>query len=124
MPVVQRCEHPAQNLEQLIITGLARDPGSISFILFLPVDIPYFEEWIPVVKGLPKLFEILFGVAIEHAISLWSRRSGFISIGIGSVEIPLQCSFSADVQSHAVRAATKQLGVSQLERNHIQTLPL
>ena len=72
MPVIQRLEHLAKNIEQFIITGLARDSGPVSFILLLPIDIPYFEKWIPVVKGLPKLFEILFGVAIEHAISLWS----------------------------------------------------
>ena len=41
-----------------------------------------------------------------------------------SVEIPFQRSFSPHVQSHAMRATTKQLGVPQLKRNHIQTLPL
>ena len=71
MPIVQRREHLAKNIEQLIITGLARDSSPVSFILPLPVDIPYFEKWISVVKGLPKLFEILFGVAIEHAISFF-----------------------------------------------------
>jgi len=74
MPIVQRREHLAKDIEQFVITGLARDLRSISFVLLLPVDIPYFEKWIPVVKGLPKLFEILFGVAIDHAIPLWSRR--------------------------------------------------
>src|SRR5687767_9452785 len=70
MPIIQRREHLAKNIEQLIITRLARDSTPVSFILLLPVDTPYFEKWIPVVKGHPKLFEILFGVAIEHAIPL------------------------------------------------------
>src|SRR5688500_12197968 len=124
MPIVQRPEHLAKNIEQLIITGLARDFSSVRFILLLPVDIPFFEKWLSVGKGLPQLFSLLFGVVIEHAISLFSRRSGFISSGVGSVEIPFQRSFSPDVQSHAMRTTTKQLGVPQLKWNHIQTLPL
>jgi hypothetical protein len=123
MPIIQRREHQAKNIEQLIITCLARDLSSVSFILLLPVDIPYFEKWITVVKGLPKLFEILFGVAIEHARPLLCLLS-FISGWIASVEIPFQRSFSAHVQSYAMRSTTKQLGVPQLKRNYIQTLPL
>src|SRR5687767_11651746 len=105
MTIIQRREHPAKNIEKVIITGLARDSGSVSFILLFPVDLPYFEKWIPVVKRLPKLFEILFGVAIEHAIPLWYWLS-FIS-SESSVEIPFQRSFSSNVQGHAMRATTK-----------------
>src|SRR5687768_12726833 len=83
MTIIQRREHLAKDFEKLIITGLARDSGPVSFILLFPVDIPYFEKWIPVVKGLPKLFEIRFGVAIEHAIPLWYWLS-FISSEIVS----------------------------------------
>src|SRR5688572_13901075 len=122
MPIIQRREHLTKNIEEIIITGLARDSGSVSFILLFPVDIPYFKKWIPVVKGLPKLFEILFGVAIEHAIPLLSRLS--FTSSKSSVEIPFQRSLSANVQGHAMRATTKQLGMPQLERNHIQALTL
>lgn len=66
MPVIQRIEHQAEDIEQLIITRLPRDFGSVGFILLFPVDTPQFEKWIPVVKGLPQVFEILFRVRNDH----------------------------------------------------------
>src|SRR5580704_5784995 len=39
MPVMQRGEHLAENIEELIITGLPRDFWSVGVILFFPVDI-------------------------------------------------------------------------------------
>src|SRR5450631_857634 len=66
MPVMQRGEHLAENIEELMITGLPCDFWSVDVILFFPVDIPQLEKWIPVVEGLPQLFEILFGVTNLH----------------------------------------------------------
>ena len=66
MPVMQRGEHLAENIEELIITDLPCDFWSVGVILFFPVDIPQFEKWISVVEGLPQLFEILFRVANDH----------------------------------------------------------
>ena len=66
MPVMQRGEHLAENIEELIITGLPCDFWSVGVILFFPIDIPQFEKWIPVVEGLPQLLEILFRVANDH----------------------------------------------------------
>src|ERR1700730_6995625 len=66
MAVIQRVEHLTEDIEELIITGVLCDLGSIGVILLFPVDIPQLEKWIPVVKGLPQLFEILFRVAIDH----------------------------------------------------------
>jgi hypothetical protein len=66
MPVMQRGEHLAENIEELIITDLPCDFWSVGVILFFPVDISQFEKWIPVVEGLPQLFEILFRVANDH----------------------------------------------------------
>jgi hypothetical protein len=66
MPVIQRVEHLAEDIEEFIVTGLPCDFGSVGVILLVPVNIPQFEKWIPVAKGLPELFEILFRVAIDH----------------------------------------------------------
>jgi hypothetical protein len=63
MPVMQRGEHLAEHIEELIITGLPCDSWSAGVILFFPVDVPQLEKWIPVVEGLPQLSEILFRVA-------------------------------------------------------------
>jgi hypothetical protein len=66
MPVMQGGEHLAENIEELIITGLRCDFWSVGVVLFFPVDISQFEKWIPIVEGLPQLFEILFRVANDH----------------------------------------------------------
>jgi hypothetical protein len=66
MPVMQRGEHLAENIEELIITGLRCDFWSVGVVLFFPVDISQFEKWISIVEGLPQLFEILFRVANDH----------------------------------------------------------
>ena len=66
MPVIQRVEHPAEDIEELVVTGLTCDPGPVGVVLLLPVDLPQLEKWIPVVKGLPQLLEILLGIAIAH----------------------------------------------------------
>ena len=44
MPVMQRSEQLAENIEELIITGLPRDFWSVGPKLFFPVDIPQFES--------------------------------------------------------------------------------
>ncbi|MGC1610652.1 MAG: hypothetical protein WA801_13715, partial [Pseudolabrys sp.] len=66
MPVIQRGEHLAENIEELIIAGLPCDFWSVDIILFFPVDIPQLEKWISIVEGLPQLFEILFRVTNDH----------------------------------------------------------
>ena len=66
MPVTQRGEHLAENIEEFIVTGLPCDFWSVDVILFFPVDIPQLEKWLPVVEGLPQLFEILFRVTNDH----------------------------------------------------------
>jgi hypothetical protein len=66
MSVIQRVEHLAENIEEFLVGGPAGDLGAVGVILLFPVDIPQLEKWIPVVKGLPQLFEILFRVAIRH----------------------------------------------------------
>ena len=40
MPVMPRGEHLAENIEELIITGLPCDFCSVGVILFFPVEIP------------------------------------------------------------------------------------
>ncbi|MGB8393208.1 MAG: hypothetical protein WCE27_06190, partial [Pseudolabrys sp.] len=62
----QRGEHMAENIEELIITGLRCDLRSVGVVLFFPVDISQFEKWISIVEGLPQLFEILFRAANDH----------------------------------------------------------
>ena len=66
MPVIQWVEHLAKNIEELIITGFARDLRSVDVVLLSPVDLSQLEEGIPVVKGLPQLLEILFRIANDH----------------------------------------------------------
>jgi hypothetical protein len=67
MSVIQRIEHLAEDVEELVIAGLACDFGPIGLVLLCPVDVPQFEKWIPVVKGPPQLLEVLFGVANGHS---------------------------------------------------------
>jgi hypothetical protein len=66
MPVIQRLEHLAKNIEKLSITGFTRDLRSVHVVLLLPVDISQLEEGIPTVKGLSQLLEILLGIANKH----------------------------------------------------------
>jgi hypothetical protein len=76
MPVMQRSEQLAENIEELIITGLPRDFWSVGPKLFFPVDIPQFEKWIPVVEGLPQHFEVLFRVTNDHGSVDLSTSAG------------------------------------------------
>src|ERR1700730_1380653 len=66
MPVMQRGEHLAENIEEVIITGLRCDFWPVGVILLFPVDIPQFEKWISILEDLPQLFQILFSVANDH----------------------------------------------------------
>ena len=66
MPVIQRVEHLAKNIEELIIAGITRDLRSVDVVLLPPIDLSQLEEGIPVVKGLPQLLEIVFGIANYH----------------------------------------------------------
>ena len=66
MPIIQRVEHLAKNIEELIIAGFTRDLRPMDVVLLSPVDLSQLEEGIPVVKGLPQLLEILFGIANDH----------------------------------------------------------
>ena len=63
MTVIQRVEHLAHDIEELVIAGFTRDLRSVDVVLLSPVDLSQLEEGIPVVKGLPQLLEILFGIA-------------------------------------------------------------
>src|SRR5262245_3776855 len=62
MPVIQRTEHLAEDLEKLIIGSLLCDFWSVRVVLLFPVDIPQLEKWVSVVEGIPQGFEILFRV--------------------------------------------------------------
>jgi len=53
MPIVQRGQHVAKNIEELIFAGIRRNFWSEDVVLFFPINIPQLEEWIPVKKGLP-----------------------------------------------------------------------
>jgi hypothetical protein len=91
MAVIQRVEHLAEDIEELIITCLPCDFGSAGNVLLLPIDISQFEKWIPVTEGFPQLFEILFGVANDHG-----------GDPLCSIEVALERSSSADVQRNAM----------------------
>src|SRR6478609_7473971 len=69
MTVIQRIEHPTQDIEQLLIAGLRRYLRSVSVVLLIPVNIPQFEEWVSVVECLPQHLEILLGVP-NHLVSM------------------------------------------------------
>src|SRR5262249_56597268 len=66
MPVIQRVEHPAEDIEELIVGGVLSDFRSVGGVLLFPVDFPELEKWIPFVEGLPQRLEILFRIAIAH----------------------------------------------------------
>src|SRR6516164_1868015 len=60
MPVIQRIEHLAEDIEKLIIACLLCDFGSVRVVLLFPVDIPKLKKWVTVVEGIPQRFEIPF----------------------------------------------------------------
>ena len=74
--VIQRIEHPTQDIEQLFIAGLGRDLWSVDLVLLIPVDVPQFEEWVPVVERLPQRFEILLRVAGHRPLAIVARDGG------------------------------------------------
>ena len=63
MPVVQRIEYLAEDIEKLIVARLLCDFGSVRVVLLFPVDIPQLKKWVSVVEGVPQRFEIPFSVA-------------------------------------------------------------
>jgi hypothetical protein len=63
MPIIQRLEHLAEDIEKLMIAGLLCDFGPVRVVLLFPVDIPQLEKWVSVVEGVPQGVEILFRVA-------------------------------------------------------------
>jgi hypothetical protein len=63
MPIIQRLEHLAEDVEKLIIACLLYDFGSVRVVLLFPIDIPQLEKWVSVVEGVPQGFEILVRVA-------------------------------------------------------------
>jgi len=65
MAIIQRVEHFAKYVKKFIISRKLGNFGPVGVVLFIPVDIPQFEKWIPVLKSFPQFFEIKFGVA-EH----------------------------------------------------------
>ena len=81
MPVIQWVKYLAQDFEELIITSLFCHFRPVDVILLFPVDVPQFEKWIPVVKSLPQLFEILFRVTNDHGSVDVSCAGGADSTG-------------------------------------------
>jgi hypothetical protein len=65
MPVIQRIEYLAEDIEKLIIACLLPDFGSVRVVLLFPIDIPQLEKWVSVVEGVPQRFEIPFRVTIH-----------------------------------------------------------
>jgi hypothetical protein len=63
MPVIQRIEYLAEDIEKLIIACLLCDLGPIRVVLRFPVDMPQLKKWVSVVEGVPQRFEIPFRVA-------------------------------------------------------------
>jgi len=63
MPVIQRIEYLAEDIEKLIVACLLCDFGSVRVVLLFPVDIPQLKKWVSVVEGVPQRFEIPFRVA-------------------------------------------------------------
>lgn len=63
MPVIQRIEYLAEDIEKLIIACLLCDFGSVRVVLLFPVDIPQLKKWVSDVEGVPQRFEIPFRVA-------------------------------------------------------------
>src|SRR5262245_24724359 len=81
MPIVQRVDHPAEDIEELIVGGVLGDFRSVGGVLLLPVDLPELEEGIPFVKGLPQRLEIPFRIAIAHAgVDLCATQEGYSAI--------------------------------------------
>jgi hypothetical protein len=60
VPVIQWFEHPAEDIEQVLLTRRCRNHRTVPIVLLLPVDISDLKERIPFVKRLPQFFEIRF----------------------------------------------------------------
>jgi hypothetical protein len=63
MPVIQRIEYLAEDVEKLVIGCLLCDFGSVRVVLLFPVNIPQLKKWVSVVEGVPQRFEIPFRIA-------------------------------------------------------------
>ena len=63
MPVIQRIEYLAEDIEKLIVACRLCDFGSVGVVLLFPIDIPHLKKWVSVVEGLPQRVEIPFRVA-------------------------------------------------------------
>jgi hypothetical protein len=53
MSVIQRVEHLAENIEELIVACLTGHLRPVDLILIVPIDIPQFKKRVSLVKGLP-----------------------------------------------------------------------
>jgi len=74
MPVIQRIEYLAEDIEKLTIACLLCDFGSVRVVLLFPVDIPQLKKWVSFVEGVPQRFEIPFRVA-NHDRRCESQRA-------------------------------------------------
>ena len=66
MPVIQRAEHPAEDIEKLTFAGLVCDFRPVGLIPLFPVDMPQVKKRISVVERLPQEFKIPFRVSNGH----------------------------------------------------------
>src|SRR3974390_2195391 len=82
MPVIQRIEYLAEDIEKLIIACLLSDLGSVRVVLFFPVDTPQLKKWVSVVEGVPQRFEIPFRVA-NHDGRCKSQRASATEPRVG-----------------------------------------
>ena len=74
MPVIQRIEHLAEDVEKLIIGSFLCDFGSVRVVLLFPVNIPQLKKWVSIVEGVPQRVEIPLRVA-DHDGRCESQRA-------------------------------------------------
>src|SRR5690242_15224551 len=74
VPVIQRPQHGAEDVEKLVTGGIPGHSRPVDLVLFVPVDLPQFEKRVCVVECPPQQFEISFRIARVHHGSRSSAR--------------------------------------------------
>ena len=113
MPVIQRAEHPAEDIEEPTLAGVFCDFWPVGLILPFPVHMPQFEKRISFVERIPQEFEIPFRVSNGH---------GAVTLNVAAPLSPFQW---RDLGSgrESGRQLCDKLGAGKLDSVNFQGVP-
>src|SRR6478672_11876825 len=114
MPVIQRPEHPAEDIEELTFAGLVCDFRPVGLILLFPVHMPQFKKRISVVERLPQEFKIPFRVSNNH---------GAVSPDLAAPLSPISIGKGLSSGRESRRQLCDELGAGKLDCVNFQRVP-